>query len=639
MGADPLPSLSSQIDVHKQVVDVRTLLTLKNGGSAPAATAIVCEEPALAAHAAFWEVSGRGRGGAPRSMHHAACASSLRRVGGARRPRPVPRPQPPSRSLPPQVSAAGDGGATLKTALATPPGAPNGTACVSVTLEKALGAGETVEVESFAAHVRAQVPRPASISRGEPQRVALRYSHTLASPYDVLEQTTKVTLPDARVEAHSERPPTARDGKEITHGPYPAAAPWTLSPAMAHYVNNAPFVHVRERGGGGRRRTGTAANEKKRDPQPHSPPLVQATVAREIEVSHWGNVRVEEVYELEHAGAAVTGEWSRAAHDADPRGAWPSTLVGLRAILPAGARWTYFKDEIGNVSTSNVRVKPASVEALLRPRYPLIGGWRARCVFGHSLPLATVAERGAKAGRVKLVVPFAPSVGDIVADSLSVTLVLPEGAHKVRHYLPFQELEVSTGVKKTYLDTVGRPTLTLRLRNAVAEHSVPLIVTYSLPGWRPWVEPGMCVAAVAACFAAALVAARVDPALEPAGGKAGGALGAKLASLLDDRRRQIDALAAGASSGGARAAASASLAASAAKLTALLADLEGAGGGARVAAVRGVAATELAVQEAAAAVAAARAGDGARLPAAEGALAAARTAAAAAADGLAGAFG
>lgn len=269
----------------------------------------------------------------------------------------------------------------------------------------------------------------------------------------------------------------------------------------------------------------------------------QAAITREIEVSHWGNVAIEEVYELEHAGAAASGEWSRGDYDVAGRAAWPSALPGLRAVLPPPARWLYYKDEIGNVSTSNVRVGRTKVEAILRPRYPLMGGWRARFVFGHSLPLSAVAERLPKSGRIRLTVPFGPSVEDVVGDTLTTTVVLPEGARAIEHVLPFGTA-VKHGIKKTYLDTSGRPTLSLTVTNAVAEHSVPLVVSYSLPAWRPWVEPGMVVAAVAACVVAALAASRVDASLQPGGGgdaKAGAAQAARLASLLADRSAAVDA--------------------------------------------------------------------------------------------------
>ena len=199
------------------------------------------------------------------------------------------------------------------------------------------------------------------------------------------------------------------------------------------------------------------------------------------------------------------------------------------------------------MSTSNVRGGggKTKVEAILRPRYPLMGGWRARFVFGHSLPLAAVAERTAS-GRVRVALPFGPAVQDVVCDELSTTVVLPEGATDIRHALPFDAV-ASRGVKHTYLDVGGRPTLTLTVRNAVAEHGVPLVVSYRLPTWRPLVEPLMVVAAVAAVFGTCLALSRVDASLARAAGgggdaKAAAALAARLETVLADRAAHVDAL-------------------------------------------------------------------------------------------------
>ena len=55
----------------------------------------------------------------------------------------------------------------------------------------------------------------------------------------------------------------------------------------------------------------------------------------------------------------------------------------FKAILPAAARSMYFKDAIGNISSSHARPGLAATEVDLRPRYPLVGGWRVR--FCHCL--------------------------------------------------------------------------------------------------------------------------------------------------------------------------------------------------------------------------------------------------------------
>lgn len=81
-------------------------------------------------------------------------------------------------------------------------------------------------------------------------------------------------------------------------------------------------------------------------------------MVREVEISHWGNIAVEEIYELLHAGARLVGGFSRIDYQMmrPGPGATPSfkTLV---ATLPAQASNIYYRDQIGNISTSAVKVR------------------------------------------------------------------------------------------------------------------------------------------------------------------------------------------------------------------------------------------------------------------------------------------
>ena len=46
----------------------------------------------------------------------------------------------------------------------------------------------------------------------------------------------------------------------------------------------------------------------------------------------------------------------------------------------------YYRDEIGNISTSNMRELDDSVELELRPRFPLFGGWKTHYYIGYNVP-------------------------------------------------------------------------------------------------------------------------------------------------------------------------------------------------------------------------------------------------------------
>ena len=45
-----------------------------------------------------------------------------------------------------------------------------------------------------------------------------------------------------------------------------------------------------------------------------------------------------------------------------------------------------YRDEIGNISTSNLYETDESVDFEIRPRYPLFGGWKTSYYIGYNLP-------------------------------------------------------------------------------------------------------------------------------------------------------------------------------------------------------------------------------------------------------------
>lgn len=61
-------------------------------------------------------------------------------------------------------------------------------------------------------------------------------------------------------------------------------------------------------------------------------------------------------------------------------------LLSLQTILPAAAQDVYYRDEIGNISTSHLLVLDDSVEMEIRPRFPLFGGWKTHYIIGYNLP-------------------------------------------------------------------------------------------------------------------------------------------------------------------------------------------------------------------------------------------------------------
>lgn len=162
----------------------------------------------------------------------------------------------------------------------------------------------------------------------------------------------------------------------------------------------------------------------------NSPFLTISSITRTIEVSHWGNIAVEETIDLRHTGAYLKGPFSRYDYQRQSDSGISSIksfkvgsafkhrqnrflercnvrlcmlcaqrglvlfyfsthalhLLSSQTILPASAQDVYYRDEIGNISTSHLQVLEDSVEVEVRPRFPLFGGWKTHYIIGYNLP-------------------------------------------------------------------------------------------------------------------------------------------------------------------------------------------------------------------------------------------------------------
>ncbi|KHJ83139.1 ribophorin I [Oesophagostomum dentatum] len=141
--------------------------------------------------------------------------------------------------------------------------------------------------------------------------------------------------------------PTNQENERIVYGPYKDQPPFNTKNIKIHYENNSPFV-------------------------------VASVIERTIEISHWGNIAVEEYIELVHKGAELKeyfklfirlqGPFSRIDFQLDRRGRRQPALLQFTTILPASAKDIYYRDEIGNISTSSVRLRADSVDVEIKPR-------------------------------------------------------------------------------------------------------------------------------------------------------------------------------------------------------------------------------------------------------------------------------
>lgn len=164
------------------------------------------------------------------------------------------------------------------------------------------------------------------------------------------------------------------------------------------------------------------------------------------------------------------------------RPSYPAQI--LREItypLPPSSHDAWFTDTIGNVSTSHFRPSPKTGSAPavleLRPRYPLMGGWKYEFSVGWDMDLSRFLRHDASSGRETIRVPFTAGLRDVAADEVRLSVILPEGVTDVRWTAPFHVSSVEQTTFRRHLDTIGRPQLIIRKNGCTDKHDQDIEVS------------------------------------------------------------------------------------------------------------------------------------------------------------------
>ncbi|KAL6980346.1 Dolichyl-diphosphooligosaccharide--protein glycosyltransferase subunit 1B [Sarracenia purpurea var. burkii] len=268
------------------------------------------------------------------------------------------------------------------------PEAPNRTKYFSISLLNQLSVGGSVTLEVFYILTRSLEPFPLEISQSESQLVYYHDSAIILSPYHIRQQITFIKTPSTKVESFTRVEPTDLADTEIKYGPYEDRPPYSFSPIIVHFENNNPFAVVEE-------------------------------LVREVEISHWGSLQITERYKLVHAGARHKGVFSRVEYQSRPSLSGVSSFKHLLARLPPRVHSVYYRDGIGNISSSRLRTDSRKSELEIEPRYPLFGGWKATFVIGYGLPLQDFLFESSD-GRRYLNFSFGCPLAETVVDKLTI---------------------------------------------------------------------------------------------------------------------------------------------------------------------------------------------------------------------------
>ncbi|VDK66064.1 unnamed protein product [Onchocerca ochengi] len=331
-------------------------------------------------------------------------------------------------------------------------------------------------------------PHPKRITQAESQWVFNKFAiykgnAHVPSIYPVKQEKTVILLPSGKLESRTTVSPTSVDGGKITYGPYIDQKPYAVAEIVVHCENNTPFV-------------------------------VATDVLRVIEVSHWGNIAVEETISIVHKGAELKGSFSRLEFQMDRRGNKRPVVTQYKTLLPASAKDIYYRDEIGNISTSAVRKMTDVIELIVQPRFPLFGGWKTDYVLGYNVPAYQYLYSSGNKFALKMRI-VDHLFDDAVIENLKLKIILPEGSNNFKLTTPYPVTRHPDELHFTYLDTTGRPVITIEKDNLVDFHIQMFTLHYEFDRMQLWREPFLACAAFAALFLVVIIYVRLDFTISP----------------------------------------------------------------------------------------------------------------------------
>ncbi|KAI8335166.1 Ribophorin I [Chlamydoabsidia padenii] len=321
-------------------------------------------------------------------------------------------------------------------------------------------------------------PLPAKIPQVARQLVNYHGNVYLYSPYTSDEMKTTLQLPSAQIISFTGGEGLVQQkGNKLVYGPYHKIAPNSFHELQCHFESTGPIITVTQ-------------------------------LERDLQVSHWGNnLAVEEHYTIRNDGAELDENFNRVRYMISSQvHSSTNMLKELFLELPAGATNAYFRDEIGNVSTSHFRNERDRSVLEIKPRYPLFGGWNYNWYHGYNVNLGSFLRYS---GQYILNVNFVENTKSMVIDHARVRIVLPEGATDVRVHTPIQLDSIKHSKHFTNFDSTGRYQIILEKKNVVYEHQKPIQITYNYPTYRLLQKPLVVTLSLFSLFTFSIIISRL----------------------------------------------------------------------------------------------------------------------------------
>jgi len=346
-----------------------------------------------------------------------------------------------------------------------------------IELKSALASEATTTISVDVVLGKALEMFPAQITQKEKQLVKFTGNLYAFLPYPVTTQSSTVALASSNVESYTKVKPVSLSDTTLSYGPYNNVAAFTQAEMVVHGENNSPM-------------------------------LVVSRLERLIELSMWGNIAIEETVDVVHRGALLKGSFSRYEFQRESSGV--SSVKNFKTLLPASSKDVYYRDDIGNISTSHMKVMDDAVELDLRPRFPLFGGWKTHYVVGYNVPSYEYLFYSGDQHvlNMRLVDHI---FDDMLVEEVELRVILPEGVTNIEVKTPYTMTRREDGLHHTYLDTTGRTVVHLYTNKLLTEnHIQDFQISFNYPHRSMVTEPLLLVFAFFLLYLVTIIYVRLD---------------------------------------------------------------------------------------------------------------------------------
>lgn len=326
-------------------------------------------------------------------------------------------------------------------------------------------------------------PYPSEILQSERQLVHYQGLQATLSPYITKTITTRIKLPQvSRLESFTKASKMTTGNSKLTYGPFKDVEPNQADQLSIHYENNSPFVAVTH-------------------------------LLRTVEVSPWSqSINIVNQVKVAHVGSKLKGPFSRIDYQRDHSNG-VSSVRGFAAELPKSSSDIFFRDAIGNISTSTVRQTSTHTMVGLKPRFPLFGGWVTDFNLGYRVPMNDFLNEPVSGNNYRLSEPFADVLYDnMFIEDATIRITLPAGASNIEVKGSIEFERQKDELDYSYLDIIGRPVVVLKKTNIVEHHlkGKPLVIRYNYSKLYMAQEPILLILAAIGALILTIILSKVS---------------------------------------------------------------------------------------------------------------------------------